>query len=139
MRGAGVAVTDDLFGQPGRMAARGGLGAVMGVKGLKAIVIDDADAEPLPVHDPETFANASRRFAQELIESPKTGREGSMHRYGTAAIMNAVQEIGALPTRNFSRGQFESTPALGRMLPDAGALKVSAMPADAAGSSVAGE
>ncbi len=113
MRAAGIAVTDDLFGQPGRMAARGGLGAVMGSKGLKAIVIDDSDAEPPALQDPGTFTMASRRFAQELIESPKTGREGSMHRYGTAAIMNPVQEIGALPTRNFSRGQFEGVERIG--------------------------
>jgi aldehyde:ferredoxin oxidoreductase len=113
MRGAGVAVTDDLFGQPGRMAARGGLGAVMGNKRLKAIVIDDADAKAPPLHDPETFNEASRRFARELIESPKTGRQGSMHNYGTAAIMNAVQEIGALPTRNFSLGRFSSKEQIG--------------------------
>jgi aldehyde:ferredoxin oxidoreductase len=113
MRGAGVAVTDDLFGQPGRMAARGGLGAVMGNKGLKAIVIDDTDAKAPPLHDPETFGEASRRFARELIESPKTGRQGSMHNYGTAAIMNAVQEIGALPTRNFSLGQFSGKEQIG--------------------------
>jgi aldehyde:ferredoxin oxidoreductase len=113
MRGAGIAVTDDLFGQPGRIAARGGLGAVMGVKGLKAIVIDDSGAEAPEPHDAEGFMQASRRFARELIESPKTGREGSMHRYGTAAILRAVQEIGALPTRNFSRGQFEGVERIG--------------------------
>jgi aldehyde:ferredoxin oxidoreductase len=113
MRGAGVAVTDDLFGQPGRLAARGGLGAVMGNKGLKAIIIDDSDTKALPLHDPETFSEASRRFARELIESPKTGRQGSMHNFGTAAIMNAVQEIGALPTRNFSLGRFSGKEQIG--------------------------
>jgi aldehyde:ferredoxin oxidoreductase len=113
MRGAGVAVTDDLFGQPGRLAARGGLGAVMGNKGLKAIILDDSDTKALPLHDPETFSEASRRFARELIESPKTGRQGSMHNFGTAAIMNAVQEIGALPTRNFSLGRFSGKEQIG--------------------------
>ncbi|UCF61723.1 MAG: hypothetical protein JSV37_03295, partial [Anaerolineaceae bacterium] len=98
MRAAGIAVTDDLIGQPGRLAARGGLGAVMGIKGLKAIVIDDTGAKVPEAHDKEGFKQASKRFASELIESPKTGRQGSMHRYGTAAILSVVQEIGALPT-----------------------------------------
>lgn len=113
LRAAGIAVTDDLLGHPGRLAARGGLGAVMGVKGLKAIVIDDAGAKTPELHDPEGFREASRKFGRELIESPKTGRQGSMHRYGTAAIMSAVQEIGALPTRNFSRGKFEGMERIG--------------------------
>lgn len=113
LRGAGIAVTDDLFGQPGRMAARGGLGAVTGKKGLKAIVIDDSDGKTPTAHDPEGFKEASRRFTRELIDSPKTGRQGSMHRFGTAAIMTAVQEIGALPTRNFSQGRFAGMESIG--------------------------
>jgi len=108
LAGAGVAVTDDLTKQPSRQAARGGLGAVMGSRGLKAVVIDDTGAPPLPLHDEELFHRSARRFARELIESPKTGKEGSMHRYGTSAIMAPVNEIGALPTRNFSAGQFEA-------------------------------
>ena len=107
LAGAGVAVTDDLTKQPGRQAARGGLGAVMGSKGLKAVVIDDGDAPALPLSAPGLFRQSAKRFARELIESPKTGKEGSMHRYGTVAIMGPVNEIGALPTRNFSAGQFE--------------------------------
>ena len=113
MRAAGIAVTDDLLGQPGRLAARGGLGAVMGIKGLKAIVIDDTGAKAPEPHDAEGFKQASRRFASELIESPKTGRQGSMHRYGTAAILSVVQQIGALPTRNFSRGEFDGMERIG--------------------------
>jgi aldehyde:ferredoxin oxidoreductase len=113
LRAAGIAVSDDLTGQPGRLAARGGLGAVMGIKGLKAIVIDDTGAKAPELHDAEGFKLASQRFARELIESPKTGRQGSMHLYGTAAILSVVQEIGALPTRNFSRGEFEGAERIG--------------------------
>ncbi|MBN1263887.1 MAG: aldehyde ferredoxin oxidoreductase [Anaerolineales bacterium] len=107
LRGAGISATEDLENVPGRMAARGGLGAVMGSKGLKAVVVDDAGTSAPAVCDEELFRQASRRFAKELIESPKTGKEGSMHRFGTVAIMGPVNDIGALPTRNFSRGQFE--------------------------------
>jgi len=107
LAGAGVAVTDDLTKQPGRQAARGGLGAVMGSKRLKALVIDDTDTPPLPLSDESLFRRSAKRFARELIESPKTGKEGSMHRFGTVAVMGPVNEIGALPTRNFSVGEFE--------------------------------
>ncbi len=94
--------------QDSRVAARGGLGAVMGSKGLKAIVLDTSGAEPIPLADPELFRTSARRFAQELIDSPKTGRKGAMHLYGTAAIVAAVNEMGAFPTRNFSDGRFEA-------------------------------
>ncbi|MBN1658207.1 MAG: aldehyde ferredoxin oxidoreductase [Anaerolineae bacterium] len=104
---AGVACTG--YGaQDSRVAARGGLGALMGSKGLKAIVLDASAAEAVPLADPDLFRASARRFAAELIESPKTGRKGAMHLYGTAAIVAAVNEMGALPTRNFSAGSFEA-------------------------------
>jgi aldehyde:ferredoxin oxidoreductase len=93
--------------QDSRVAARGGLGALMGSKGLKAIVLDSSGTEALPLADPELFRASARRFANELIESPKTGRKGAMHTYGTSAIVAAVNEMGAFPTRNFSAGSFE--------------------------------
>jgi aldehyde:ferredoxin oxidoreductase len=108
---AGVACTG-AGEQDCRVAARGGLGALMGSKGLKAIVLDAAavtapGAEPVPLADPELFRASARRFAKELIESPKTGRKGAMHTYGTSAIVAAVNEMGAFPTRNFRQGSFE--------------------------------
>jgi aldehyde:ferredoxin oxidoreductase len=106
MGAAGVACTG-VGEQDCRVAARGGLGALMGCKGLKAIVIDASAAEPVPLADPELFRASARRFANELIESPKTGRKGAMHTYGTSAIVAAVNEMGAFPTRNFSEGSFE--------------------------------
>jgi aldehyde:ferredoxin oxidoreductase len=106
MGAAGVACTG-VAEQDCRVAARGGLGALMGSKGLKAIVLDASSAEPMPLADPELFRASARRFANELIESPKTGRKGAMHTYGTSAIVAAVNEMGAFPTRNFSEGSFE--------------------------------
>ncbi len=94
--------------QNSRVAARGGLGALMGTKGLKAIVLDATDTEALPLADQKLFNASSRRFANELIESPKTGRKGAMHTYGTSAIVAAVNEMGAFPTRNFSQGSYEA-------------------------------
>jgi aldehyde:ferredoxin oxidoreductase len=106
MGAAGVACTG-VGEQDCRVAARGGLGALMGSKGLKAIVLDASSAKPVPLADPELFRASARRFASELIESPKTGRKGAMHTYGTSAIVAAVNEMGAFPTRNFSQGSFE--------------------------------
>jgi aldehyde:ferredoxin oxidoreductase len=107
MGAAGVACTG-VGEQDCRVAARGGLGALMGSKGLKAIVLDASSTEPVPLADPELFRASARRFANELIESPKTGRKGAMHTYGTSAIVAAVNEMGAFPTRNFSAGSFEA-------------------------------
>lgn len=106
MGAAGVSCTGHKE-QDSRLAARGGLGALMGSKGLKAIVLDASGTQSLPLADPELFRSSARRFAQELVESPKTGRKGAMHLYGTAAIVAAVNEMGAFPTRNFREGRFE--------------------------------
>lgn len=106
MGGAGVCVTGE-GGQRSNHAARGGLGAVMGSKGLKAVVIDKPGPKSPEMADAELLRSAARTFALELINSPKLGRKGTQHLYGTASIVAAVNEMGSLPTRNFSQGSFE--------------------------------
>jgi aldehyde:ferredoxin oxidoreductase len=106
MRGAGIAITGERD-QRSNHAARGGLGAVMGSKGLKSIVIDKPEGMTVRFADAERFRTAARAFAQKLIQDPKLGTKGSQHLYGTASIVAAVQEIGSLPTRNFASGNFE--------------------------------
>ena len=54
LKGAGIQNIDK-DRVPSRIAARGGLGAVMGSKGLKAIVFDHAGGQKPPIHDPELF------------------------------------------------------------------------------------
>lgn len=103
MGGAGVAVSDANDIQV-RYAARGGLGAVMGSKGIKAIVVDDTEASPLPAFDEGLLREASKRLTQAILEDPKTENR---HKYGTPAILMVANELGLLPTRNFSAGQFE--------------------------------
>jgi aldehyde:ferredoxin oxidoreductase len=103
MAGAGVAVTDAQDIQI-RYAARGGLGAVMGSKGIKAIVVDDTDAVAPHVYDEALLREASKALAQAIMEDPKTENR---HKLGTPAILLVANEIGILPTRNFSAGQFE--------------------------------
>ena len=109
--GAGICVTGEA-GQRSNHAARGGLGAVMGSKGLKAIVIDKPVGKVVPYADEELFRTAARNFAQKLINDPKLGTKGSQHLYGTASIVAAVNEMGAFPTRNFSNGNFEGLETL---------------------------
>jgi aldehyde:ferredoxin oxidoreductase len=106
--GAGVATTGE-GNQRSNHAARGGLGALMGSKGLKAIVVDKPRDGNIQFADEELLRTAARTFAQELIESPKTGTKGSAHLYGTASIVGAVNEMGSLPTHNFSSGKFDGS------------------------------
>jgi aldehyde:ferredoxin oxidoreductase len=111
MGGAGICVTGE-GGQRSNHAARGGLGAVMGSKGLKAIVIDKPVGKVVPLADADLFRTSARTFAQKLINDPKLGTKGSQHLYGTASIVAAVNEMGSFPTRNFSNGNFEGAETL---------------------------
>lgn len=94
----------DKDGVPSRINARGGVGAVMGAKGLKAIVIDSSDGESPPLYDKKAFKKAQKEFQKALIEHPQTTVYSE---YGTAAMTMMTQGLGAIPTRNFSAGQFE--------------------------------
>ena len=94
---------------PSRIAARGGLGAVMGSKGLKAIVIDDAGGQNPAIADSQAFGAAKKRFHKELMAHPQTHTYAD---YGTAAMTTMCNAYGGLPTRNFSLGQFESAEKL---------------------------
>jgi aldehyde:ferredoxin oxidoreductase len=101
---ASVAFTDREL-RPTRHAGRGGMGAVMGSKGLKAIVIDPEGGESAPLADAEAFKAAAKRFAKALAEHPVTS--GGLPQYGTDILINILNEAGGLPTRNFSAGRFE--------------------------------
>ncbi len=107
---ASVAFTDREV-RPTRHAGRGGLGAVMGSKGLKAIVIDPAEGELAPLVDKEAFKAAAKRFAKALQDHPVTSQ--GLTNYGTDILINIINEAGALPTRNFSSGRFETADKVG--------------------------
>jgi aldehyde:ferredoxin oxidoreductase len=106
LTGAGISSTGERD-QRSNHAARGGLGAVMASKGLKAVVIRKPVGKSRKLVNEEIFRKAAKAFAQELINSPKLGTKGSQHLYGTASIVGAVNEMGSMPTRNFSDGRFE--------------------------------
>lgn len=104
MAASSIAITDREM-RPTRHAGRGGLGAVMGSKGLKAIIIDPGDRKSAPIVDEAKFKEAAKRFAKALQEHPVTSQ--GLTNYGTAILINIINEAGALPTRNFSSGRFE--------------------------------
>jgi len=104
MSAASIAFTD-MEQRPTRHAGRGGVGAVMGSKGVKAIVIDDAGTAVRTPADPEKFKAANKEWVAGLRKHPVTG-EG-LPAYGTNVLTNVINEAGAYPTRNFSTGQFE--------------------------------
>ena len=108
LHAAAVATTDHT-GTQARFAARGGLGAVMGAKGIKAIVIDDTGAAPAPAHDPGALGAANRDLWQILHDDPKTQNR---HDFGTPAVLSICDTLGILPTRNFQTGHFEEFEAI---------------------------
>ena len=104
MSAASIAFTD-MEQRPTRHAGRGGVGAVMGSKGVKAIVIDDEGTAARAPADSEKFKAANKEWVAGLRKHPVTG-EG-LPAYGTNVLTNVINEAGAYPTRNFSTGQFE--------------------------------
>ncbi len=99
----------DREGRPARAAARGGLGGVMGGRGLKAVVLLEGNVKP-SFADAPRFRAASKAYIQALKVHPMTGNV--LTKFGTAALVGAVNEMGAIPTRNYSSGSFEGAAAL---------------------------
>lgn len=90
---------------PSRAAARGGLGAVMGSKGIKAIVLDVGGPLNPDYVDKERFMNAAKNYINGIKENPLTGQ--GLPALGTAVLVNLTNSLGILPTRNYSSGNFE--------------------------------
>lgn len=103
---AGISVNDP-EGKPGRYAGRGGLGAVMGARGVKAIVVDDTGGPGVEIANEDLFQQGREKLRDAIMEHDLTKPEGGLNTYGTNVLMNIINEAGGLPTRNFSAGQFE--------------------------------
>jgi aldehyde:ferredoxin oxidoreductase len=104
LQAASIAISDPEH-RPTRHCGRGGLGAVMGSKKLKAIIVNDEGAEGMKIHDKDKFRKAAKDFAKMLMDHPVSG-EG-LTKYGTAVLVNILNEAGGLPTKNFSTGRFD--------------------------------
>ena len=103
---AGISINDP-ENRPGRYAGRGGLGAVMGARGVKAIVVDDTDGSGVDIADMDIFKTGRKKLTDAITTHDLTKPGGGLNSYGTNVLMNIVNEAGGLPTRNFSAGQFE--------------------------------
>jgi aldehyde:ferredoxin oxidoreductase len=103
---ASIACTDPQL-RPTRHCGRGGVGAVMGSKRVKAIIFDDAGMKMRPPKDPEKYRDANRKFVEGLRKHPVTGE--ALPAYGTNVLTNILNEAGGYPTYNFKQGQFSGS------------------------------
>lgn len=103
-RASGIA-NSDMEGVPSRYSGRGGLGAVMGSKMIKAIVIDDSQGKSPDIADKESFKKARDIVTETILNNEQIAN--SYTKFGTAGLVNLTNSLGALPTRNFSTGSFE--------------------------------
>jgi aldehyde:ferredoxin oxidoreductase len=101
-------VFNDLQKRPSRYAGRGGLGAVMGSKGLKFIVIDAKGSPGVEITDSALFDQGRKKLTDALRTAEITKPKGGLNTYGTAIMINIINEAGGLPTNNFSSGRFEA-------------------------------
>ncbi|NLZ39141.1 MAG: aldehyde ferredoxin oxidoreductase [Firmicutes bacterium] len=109
-RNSTLQLIDASTGYPSRAAARGGLGAVMGAKKIKAVVIERA-ANPyeFPYADKERYEAVRKKYIQRVLSSPRTE---SMQKVGTMSMIDFTSTVAALPVRNFSGQFFEQAEAI---------------------------
>ena len=86
-----------------RAFGRGGAGAVMGSKNMKAIAV--RGHRPITIARPETFMKVCREAFNEIAIHPDSG--GGRQKYGTNTILSCMNEAGVHPVRNFQKGIFE--------------------------------
>jgi aldehyde:ferredoxin oxidoreductase len=110
---SGIAFNDLLGNRPSRYAGRGGLGAVMASKGLKFIVLNCEGSPEVSIVDKSLFAQGAKKLADALRTHDVTKPKGALNSYGTAVLINILNEAGGLPTRNFSSGRFEGAAKIG--------------------------
>ena len=92
-----------------RAAGRGGVGAVMGAKNLKAIAV--VGSKPIKVADPKAFEEAVFAGRKGIKEHPVGG--AGLPTYGTDVLVNILNTIGCLPIKNFQDGYFATADKVG--------------------------
>jgi aldehyde:ferredoxin oxidoreductase len=101
LTGASIALTDEDHRYPTRHAARGGLGAVMGSKGLKAVVVDDEGSNARVAKDAKGFKD----LVVNMTKAYKAGPQ--LFARGTSAVVPMANMMDTFPTRNRREMQFE--------------------------------
>jgi aldehyde:ferredoxin oxidoreductase len=85
-----------------RHAGRGGAGAVMGSKNLKAVAI--FGSRKIPLHDPDGFTKKTKDVTKQVNENDFVPKR---RKYGTPYWVKPINEEGFIPTRNYQEGSFE--------------------------------
>jgi len=106
LTGASVAFTDEGKGFPARHAARGGLGAALGVKGLKAIAVDDTGTSARMPQDMKTFKGYVANMTKEYKAGPQ------LFQFGTSSTVPIANMLSTFPTRNRREMMFEGADKL---------------------------
>lgn len=101
LKGASIASTD-LEGFPSRHAGRGGLGAVMGSKKLKAVVVFPPEKTQITYHDLPAFKKESREWGLSIYKAKRM-----LSQFGTLVGLPIMNSLNGLPTQNFRRGSYE--------------------------------
>jgi len=96
-KGAAVDFTDK-DGHTSRHAARGGVGAIMGAKGIKAIVVDESGTAPVEMADKDAFRNTLKEWIQYLPTDPMIKLFSA---YGSACSSVMLRSIGSMPAFNY--------------------------------------
>ena len=101
-----AAIVNDLH----RAAGRSGVGAVMGAKNLKAFAVRGTRTDSYALAEPEAFFKAVTAAKAVLAGNGVTGQ--GLPAFGTQVLMNVINEVGGLPTRNGREVQFEGARAI---------------------------
>ncbi len=100
LSGASVACTDqDQERRPARHAARGGLGAVMGSKGLKWVLVDPGKAKTRQPADSKDFNKLNKSYSQEYLDGPQ------MFKHGTSSVVPMANMLNTFVYKNRTVGQ----------------------------------
>jgi aldehyde:ferredoxin oxidoreductase len=100
LSGSSVACTDqEKERHPARHAARGGLGAVMGSKGLKYVSVDPVKAKARQPVDRKAFAQLCKKYTKDYLDGPQ------MFKTGTSSVVPVANMLQTFPYKNRVEGQ----------------------------------
>ncbi|OPL14923.1 MAG: hypothetical protein AVO39_08415 [delta proteobacterium MLS_D] len=102
--GAASIALGDMDGDPCRIAGRGGVGAVMGSKGLKAVVIDAENTGTVELADSAHFRETVREWVRIIR---KDAGCQLFHTFGTPLAVSSLSMQGSMATRGYSEGRHE--------------------------------
>lgn len=105
-------VFNDQAKKASRYSGRGGLGSVMASKGLKFVILNREGSKGVEIVDQALFDQGRKKMIDALRSHAITKPKGGLNSYGTAILVNILNEAGGLPTKNFSSGRFEGAPKI---------------------------